>query len=1401
MEGTDTVSRRKRPKVLPIVALIIGVSMMLGVLLVGMVCLPADTEGAWQSGGGFDANVQLTYSPTNPMEMQAVNVTVNSYLGQTIYHAVLYVWYTLPTDQSQRYGGYEMTKINSTFRYQQIDGYMAGTEVEFQVTVSDGNTMLESQKYSYTVQATQTWKYSNFAQNMDLTWGPSEPRWDENVTVTIASRDLDVQVFRADMEISVEFPGIATQTSTISMEDVDGTRYEYSTSIPVYPGGTRVTIKVTAYDMLYTAMVSPPIAYTVQYPPTVFIYNAYVIVFDNGTQQYVGTEVTFSNETWSMTGMTTNGMFYTPTILYPGYYDVEIVTEEGNKTQKYYVPNPSANNSYWFYINEAEDISTPFEDEVNPGLAEIIALVLISLMIPLFIFARRYFQSKRTKRADEKIVGKGKKDTGDLITDKGPIAKLKKMFWDDGERKQSITTAGAFLLLGAAGATFAPFYPWWLIILLTITVAAVAYKFPYLSLIILSFIVIGSTAYQKPEFGWLFMIFALGVCIASLFDWRFGYMVFLTVFTAQLGIGFLVPIAAAMLFPLFLAMTITVVAGIFLTLMITNGTFNWFGFFTFQHVDLTIITFSRAAPKSFGPTEFIRAVASIRHINLEALGSVLTENMSSVLPIIVLLVWCLMVLGIWLVRTRYKEEKWTPFAIGGISLVSVVVPSTLMYYLAFNHSFDLMGDLWLFIVCALTFPATLAVFYGQALVRDGYSEYYGKKETNVNIGTRISEMMSFRRTSFDMVGGLIEVKSELKNTMIGPLLRPDIARQYGVEPPRGIIMFGPPGCGKTLLMRTIASELDVEMIGVKCSDVMSKWYGESENLLNTLFQAAKEKRPCILFLDEIDAIAKRRDFYSADDVTPRLLSIMLSEMDGMDEASGIIIIGATNKPELIDPALMRPGRFDKIIYVPPPDHVSRLEILKIHMKGKPIAKDVDVAKLAELTGGYSGADLTNLVSEAAAQAMRRSIKSKKKTEITMSDFQSIISIIKPSLTEKMTREYDELRQEYERKSKDRDGGVKFGDVKLSDLGGIGKLKEFLMELGRILTNPDLSQKLGINSKRGLFMFGPPGNGKSTAIEALSVEYKIPLHRFSGSKVKKELSSDEGMGRLKEAHKKAVAQQPTIVLFENVETFSNDKVLGDRKYNVNYDELLTMMDTVPRKSRVLYAATSQRPDKVDPAFVTRTRFPSIIHMGLPDIAARNEILQSLCADAMGPAGMDTMLVALKTEGFSARDLRSLVDEAKLALVERQGAVVPSAMFDADLAALDSLAGEFTAVYGQELILTSEDLLDALQKVSPTTSGLYLDSAGTFAMKLTEEDEHNIDDEIATMKGCPVSPGKVREKKAAGSKKKDKPKAPKMDRPKSKKRDKPKAAKKKASPEPDHDFADPDEYEEPEEIDWE
>ncbi len=260
------------------------------------------------------------------------------------------------------------------------------------------------------------------------------------------------------------------------------------------------------------------------------------------------------------------------------------------------------------------------------------------------------------------------------------------------------------------------------------------------------------------------------------------------------------------------------------------------------------------------------------------------------------------------------------------------------------------------------------------------------------------------RVGWKNIGDLEEVKQQLKEAVEWPIKHPEIFRKMGIKPPKGILLVGPPGCGKTLLAKAVAKESEANFISIKGPEVLSKWVGESERAIREVFRRARQASPAIVFFDEIDAIASTRG-RDISGVTEKVVAQMLTEMDGLEELSDVVVIAATNRPDIIDPALLRPGRFDRIIVVPPPDKKARLEIFKIHTKKMPLANDVDLEKLAEMTEGYSGADIEAVCREAALTALRENLKAK---EVKMKHFEEVLKKIKPSLTNVNVKAYEEF---------------------------------------------------------------------------------------------------------------------------------------------------------------------------------------------------------------------------------------------------------------------------------------------------------------------------------------------------------------------------------------------------------
>jgi transitional endoplasmic reticulum ATPase len=268
-------------------------------------------------------------------------------------------------------------------------------------------------------------------------------------------------------------------------------------------------------------------------------------------------------------------------------------------------------------------------------------------------------------------------------------------------------------------------------------------------------------------------------------------------------------------------------------------------------------------------------------------------------------------------------------------------------------------------------------------------------------------LVEIPKVKWEDIGGLEEVKQQLREMVEWPLKNPEAFKRLGIQPPKGILLYGPPGCGKTLIAKAVANESGVNFISVKGPEVLSMFVGESERKIREIFRRAKQVAPSIIFLDEIDALAPRRGTYTGTHVTETVVSQLLTEISGIEELKGVVIIAATNRPDLVDPALLRPGRIDRFVLIPPPDEKARLQILKVHTKNTPLAKDVDLNEIAKRTEGFSGADLEALVRESVMNALREDINAK---EVKMKHFEETLKKMTPSLSKEIIEYYKNFEE-------------------------------------------------------------------------------------------------------------------------------------------------------------------------------------------------------------------------------------------------------------------------------------------------------------------------------------------------------------------------------------------------------
>jgi transitional endoplasmic reticulum ATPase len=491
--------------------------------------------------------------------------------------------------------------------------------------------------------------------------------------------------------------------------------------------------------------------------------------------------------------------------------------------------------------------------------------------------------------------------------------------------------------------------------------------------------------------------------------------------------------------------------------------------------------------------------------------------------------------------------------------------------------------------------------------------------------------------TYEDIGGIKDEIRKVRETIELPLRHPEIFEKLGVEAPKGVLLFGPPGTGKTLLAKAVASESNAHFIPIGGPEIMSKFYGESEARLREIFKEAKEKAPTIIFIDEIDSIAPKREEVSGE-VERRVVSQLLSLMDGLEARGKVIVIAATNRPNALDPALRRPGRFDREIEIKVPDKKGRYEILLIHTRNMPLLQDVDVEKLAAVSHGFVGADLEYLCKEAAMKTLKRmlpelkleeeklSLETLDKLVVTGADFDSAFKDIVPSA----------MREVY----------LETPDVKWSEIGGLESVKRELQEAVEWpLKFSDLYKAIGYNMPKGVLLFGPSGTGKTLLAKAVATESEANFISVRGPELLSKWVGESERG-VREVFRRARQAAPCIIFFDEIDSLAPIRG-GDGGGMVServVSQLLTELDGIQALQGVVVLAATNRVDMVDPALLRSGRFDKIIAIPLPDDEARKQVLQIHMKGKPISKEVEVEELVKMTAGFNGADLASLVNTA-------------------------------------------------------------------------------------------------------------------------------------------------------------
>jgi len=501
--------------------------------------------------------------------------------------------------------------------------------------------------------------------------------------------------------------------------------------------------------------------------------------------------------------------------------------------------------------------------------------------------------------------------------------------------------------------------------------------------------------------------------------------------------------------------------------------------------------------------------------------------------------------------------------------------------------------------------------------------------------------------------GVDETKNDLLKAVALPLRHKKEAQKFGVRPARGILLYGPPGTGKTTLLRGLASQLGIKYIEINPSEVLSKWYGESEHRMSEVFKEARASAPSILAINDIDGLGKERTSYKSDDVTPRILTVMLSELDNMLQSdTDAIVVATTNKPQMLDKALIRPGRFDKIIYMGPPGAESREAIFRHYLEGKPtVSADVNYHQLATASERFTGADICAVVGKVLSGAFYSEVKEKKETPITQEMLTEAIKTTRPSIDFSMLEEYERFRVTYQRDRLVTKGlESEIPDVSFDDIGDLDQVKTELRESFELpLRRPDLMEKLKVRPVKGVLLHGPPGNGKTLLAKAIATEVSANFFVISGAELAKS-GANEAASKVKDLFNLAKENVPSIVFIDEIDQLAPDRSSNEGSAFVSVTtQLLSELDGVKALKGVTVLAATNRPEAIDQALLRSNRIEKHVLVPPPDGRGREEILGIYLRDVKLSDDIIIKELAKMTEGFSGADLQGFVNEAKKSVI--------------------------------------------------------------------------------------------------------------------------------------------------------
>ncbi len=831
----------------------------------------------------------------------------------------------------------------------------------------------------------------------------------------------------------------------------------------------------------------------------------------------------------------------------------------------------------------------------------------------------------------------------------------------------SILVLAAFI----ATVTAFPFYPLQVIAVLAIILIIATLFHPFLGLVIYTALIIPIYIYQVPMLAWGLLFLVTFLLISGYMYYR--TIAFIYILTALafslLGFIFEIPVFIYAILTIghkrAIIMTVTTIAVVVVFSGVTGMQNTGYILYNAQytHSGLLSSPFSQIAQMDT-PSKPMLSISGLGEGFRSALGTFFSgqtiDNVSGVMAVsgivlmlrpegyllqTALLIMTVVVIDWYAVKSRSKFK-------GAVSsMFGLVYPVS---YMLLAIPLGLNIPSFIPLISFMITPAALYImeYYEINVVQ---SLEVRKRDTRMRFGEAFEDLEEGSSDeTFSDIGNYDSTKKELRDAVLAPIEQRAISRAYNVKPAKGILFFGPPGTGKTMMMRALSNEVRAGFYYMKASSLISAYPGETERAIGNIFTIARKHHPAILFIDEIDTIATNRNSATVDETHRHALSQLLTEMDGFNKIEDVIIVGATNVPNILDPAIMRPGRFDRIIYMPLPDFNGRKAIFSIYFKGLPVSKTIDLDSLARLTERYSGADIKSVVESVSQMVSTDATDAHTVLEITQQDIERVIKSTKPSTSLSQIEEYKKFRLDFERRTfTETDEEPDRKNITYDDVIGLYEVKKAVKDTVEIpFMHPDLAKKYGIKSVNGILLFGPPGTGKTMMMKAVESELEgVTMLELSGSEIANE-GVERATATIRELFNRGRENAPSIVFIDEIDGIAPKKE-GASELGIQITtELLQQMDGLKELSNVVVIAATNNPENLDPALLRPGRLDKLIFVKPPTAQQRGELFKKYLSDVPTSDDINYANLGTQTKGFTGADIENVCRGAKTEAMETE-----------------------------------------------------------------------------------------------------------------------------------------------------